>query len=66
MKPQAREELWGASSRVEPAPKHHAAAAPANGNAGNGNGAGHGKNNPFDTELDDEISLEIEEIGGFY
>jgi general secretion pathway protein A len=66
LKPQAREELWGAASRVEPAPssRHAAAAAPKNGNV-NGNGNGNGKHSPF-ADMDDEISLEIEEIGGFY
>jgi general secretion pathway protein A len=58
MRPEAREELWGNQSRVEPAPKNK----PSN-HAQNGNG--HSQNNPFD-DLDDEVSLEIEEIGGFY
>ncbi len=58
MKPQAREELWGNQRRVEPAPKN-------NGSSHVQNGNGHSQNNPF-SDLDDEVSLEIEEIGGFY
>ncbi len=68
MKAEAREELWGgAQARVEPATKSNGksngAAAATNGNSnGNGNGA---KQDQFE-EIEDEVSLEIEEIGGFY
>lgn len=64
LKPQAREELWGAQSRVEPAPTKQANN-PAPQNGGYANGKSNPNGNGF-TELDDEISLEIEEIGGFY
>jgi general secretion pathway protein A len=60
MKPQAREELWGAQSRVEHAPKSNGSHS-----VQNGNGNGHAKADPF-ADIDDEVSLEIEEIGGFY
>ena len=63
MKAEAREELWGNQSRVEPAPKNNAPNPPQNG--GNGNGNGNAKKAEFE-ELDDDVSLEIEEIGGFY
>jgi general secretion pathway protein A len=72
LKAEAREELWGGGpARVEHAPKISAANASqhgVNGNGANGNGAaknGNAKSEPFE-ELDDEVSLEIEEIGGFY
>lgn len=61
LKPAAREELWGAQSRVDPAPPK---SAKTNAAAQNG-GYANGKSNGF-TDMDDEISLEIEEIGGFY
>lgn len=60
MKSEAREELWGGPQRVEAAPKTNATAA-ANGNGSNGNG----KKPPFEVD-EEEVSLEIEEIGGFY
>jgi type II secretory pathway predicted ATPase ExeA len=67
--PEAREELWNPQSRVEAnKPKmFQTAEKPANGKSNgksNGNGASNGKK-PFD-DLDDDVSLEIEEVGGFY
>jgi general secretion pathway protein A len=66
---EAREELWNNQTRAEkPKPMFKTEMPPANGSA---NGNGHAKVNspakqsPFD-DLDDDISLEIEEIGGFY
>ncbi len=67
---EAREELRNNQNRVEAnTPKKFPANA-TNGNR-NGNGNGNGNSNgksiprPFD-DLDDEINLEIEEVGGFY
>ena len=68
---EAREELWNNQARAEKAkPMFKTEKPPTNGNAngngnGNSNGASNGKTSPFD-DLDDDISLEIEEIGGFY
>lgn len=71
--PQAREELWNANTRVEASkPKMFQTAEKTNGNGGsNGhansstNGNSNGNKKPaFD--LDDDVSLEIEEVGGFY
>ncbi len=68
---EAREELWKNQSRVEVnTPKKFS---PATGNSnGNGNGKvsvnGNGNRytpRPID-DLDDEVNLEIEEVGGFY
>ena len=74
---EAREELWKNQTRVEPSQKKFRAE-PANGNVaangnsnGNDNGSktGNGNGNairkPFD-DFDDEVNLEIEEVGGFY
>ena len=67
---EAREELRNNQNRVEAnTPKKF----PANATNGNGNGNGNSNGNsngksiprPFD-DLDDEINLEIEEVGGFY
>ena len=58
----AREELWNNQNRVEAhTPKKFSA------NGDNGNGKSNGKHipRPFD-DLDDEVNLEIEEVGGFY
>lgn len=68
--PEAREELWNPQSRVEANGKpkmFQTAEKPANGNGvanGNGNGHSNGKK-PYE-DIDDDISLEIEEVGGFY
>jgi general secretion pathway protein A len=67
MRSEAREELWGGGQqRVEHAPKANAAT---NGNGPNGKGSnssnGAAKKDPFEA-VEDEVSLEIEEIGGFY
>ena len=68
---EAREELWNNQARAEKAkPMFKTERPPTNGNAngngnGNSNGASNGKTSPFD-DLDDDISLEIEEVGGFY
>ncbi len=66
---EAREELWNNQARAEKAkPMFKTEKPPTNGNGngnGNSNGASNGKTSPFD-DLDDDISLEIEEIGGFY
>ncbi len=61
---EAREELRNNQSRVEAnMPKKF----PTNAANGNGNGNSNGKPipRPFD-DLDDEVNLEIEEVGGFY
>jgi general secretion pathway protein A len=65
----AREELWNNQTRTEkPKPMFKTETPPTNGSA-NGNGhantASAAKKSPFD-DLDDDISLEIEEVGGFY
>ncbi len=67
---EAREELRNNQNRAEANPPKKFPANATNGNRnGNGNGNGHsnGKSipRPFD-DLDDEINLEIEEVGGFY
>jgi general secretion pathway protein A len=67
---EAREELWNNQTRVEkPKPMFKTETPVTNGNAGNGNGNssvnGAAQKSPFD-DLDDDISLEIEEVGGFY
>jgi general secretion pathway protein A len=69
--PQAREELWNNQARAEkPKPMFKAEKPKTNGSSnGNGNGNSNvnsnAKQSPFD-DMDDDISLEIEEIGGFY
>ncbi len=68
---EAREELWNNQARAEKAkPMFKTEKPPTNGNAnsngnGNSNGTSKGKPSPFD-DMDDDISLEIEEVGGFY
>lgn len=65
---EAREELWNNQARVEQAkPKMFQTEAPKPNGNGNGtqNGNTNGKHSRFD-DLDDDISLEIEEVGGFY
>jgi general secretion pathway protein A len=72
--PEAREELWNPTPRVEPATKPKmfqteakaASGAATNGSRnGNGNGNGNGKYKPFG-DLDDEINLEIGDTGTFH
>lgn len=66
--PEAREELWNANARVEASkPKmFQTGEKSANGKTnGNSNGNSNGKKPVFD-DMDDDISLEIEEVGGFY
>lgn len=58
---EAREELWNNQKRVEVNSPKKFPNEKSNGN-GNGNGA---IPKPLD-DLDDEVSLEIEEVGGFY
>lgn len=59
---EARQEMWNNQNRIEvTAPKKF----PANIANGNGNSNGKPIPRPFD-DLDDEINLEIEEVGGFY
>lgn len=59
---EARQELWNNQSRTEASmPKKF----PANAANGNGNSKEKPIPRPFD-DLDDEINLEIEEVGGFY
>ena len=61
---EAREELWNNRSRVEPAQKKSAFKS----EKGKPNGEFNGNRTspiPFD-DLDDEINLEIEEVGGLY
>ena len=65
---EAREELRNNQNRVEAnTPKKFPANATNGNRNGNGNGNSNGKSipRPFD-DLDDEINLEIEEVGGFY
>lgn len=68
---EAREELWNNQARAEkPKPMFKTETPPTNTNS-NGNGKGNSnvnpsnKKSPFD-DMDDDISLEIEEVGGFY
>lgn len=64
LKPEAREELWN-NQRSEQRPKTFQTE---NVN-GNGNGNGNGQDNKqfsFNNFDDDDLSLEIEEVGGFY
>lgn len=62
LKPEAREELWNNQTRNEqPKPKtFQTENGKANGSANNG------KQISFDNLDDDDLSLEIEEVGGFY
>ena len=70
---QAREELWKNQTRLEPHSPKKFRAESSNGKLANGNGNGNSKGNgngngahkPFD-DFDDEVNLEIEEVGGFY
>lgn len=65
LKPEAREELWNNQTRSEQRPKTFQTEN-VNGNT-NGNGNGQGKKQmSFDNLDDDDLSLEIEEVGGFY
>jgi hypothetical protein len=63
--PEAREELWNNQSRSQPnsnVKKFQANAQASNGNSGANK---NGNRRPFD-DSDDEINLEIGEVGGFY
>lgn len=63
---EAREELWNNAARAEkPKPMFKADKPQTNGAAPNSNAAPPAKKSPFD-DMDDDISLEIEEVGGFY
>ncbi len=62
--PEAREELWNNQSRVEPAKAKSAFRSEKPRSNGNQNGNSKAPI-PFD-DLDDEINLEIEEVGGLY
>jgi general secretion pathway protein A len=64
---EAREELWKNQNRVEPknSPKKLQSESSNGFTNGKANGNGIGRQQPFG-DLDDEISLEIEEVGGFY
>jgi len=62
--PQAREELWNNQARAEK-PKPMFKTEKPNDNAAQAASAPHGKSSPFD-DFDDDVNLEIEEIGGFY
>jgi hypothetical protein len=77
---EAREELWNNRSRVESTSNHATSSNHTTNSTGstnsnnvkmfqtnpqNSNGNGSVKQNPFD-DLDDEVNLEIEEVGGFY
>ncbi len=61
---EAREELWKNKSRVEPNNPKKFQSEASNAKAANSNGNGANRK-PFD-DLDDEVNLEIEEVGGFY
>lgn len=62
---QAREELWTNQARAEkPKPMFKTEQPTANGN-GNSKTSTADKKSPFD-DFDDDVSLEIEEVGGFY
>lgn len=66
--PEAREELWNNRSRVEPSTPSNVKTFQTGqqGNPVNPSAAQNAnKTNPFD-DLDDDINLEIEEVGGFY
>lgn len=63
---EAREELWKANSRVEASKgKMFQTAEKTTANGQSTNGSSNGKPPLFD-DLDDDVSLEIEEVGGFY
>lgn len=68
---EAREELWNNQVRAEkPKPMFKTETPPTNTNSnangnGNSNVNSNDKKSPFD-DMDDDISLEIEEVGGFY
>lgn len=63
---EAREELWKNQSRTEPnSPKKFQAEASNANAAANGKTNGSAKHVPFD-DLDDDVNLEIGEVGGFY
>ncbi len=64
---EAREELWSNQARAEKAkPMFKTEQTQSNGNAKvSGNSNSNGQHSPFD-DMDDDISLEIEEVGGFY
>lgn len=63
--PEAREELWSNQSRVKPNEKKSAFKKESDKSKPNGNFNGKDNGITFD-DLDDEINLEIEEVGGFY
>ncbi|MBS1797108.1 MAG: AAA family ATPase [Acidobacteria bacterium] len=63
---EAREELWNNQAKAErPKPMFKTETPLTNGTNGNGSVNPHIQKSPFD-DLDDDISLEIEEVGGFY
>lgn len=68
---EAREELWNNQARAEKPKPMFKTETPQNGGSTNGNGNGSSNaspksaQSPFD-DLDDDVSLEIEEAGGFY
>jgi len=62
---EAREELWQNQTRAEAAIKTKKLPTQVVNGKTNANGNGAKKNNLFE-DLDDEIHLEIEEVGGFY
>ena len=62
---EAREELWNNQARAEKPKPMFKTETPNQSSNGNSNGSATAKKSPFD-DLDDNISLEIEEVGGFY
>ncbi len=62
---EAREELWNNQARAEKPKPMFKTETPNQSSNGNSNGSATAKKSPFD-DLDDDISLEIEEVGGFY
>jgi hypothetical protein len=63
--PEAREELWNNQTRAEKPKPMFKTETPKTGGNGNSNVNSNAKQSPFD-DLDDDVSLEIEEVGGFY
>jgi general secretion pathway protein A len=65
---EAREELWNNQTKMEkPKPMFKTEAAKANGTSnGNGNGNSNGNGKSAFDDLEDDVNLEIEEVGGFY
>ncbi len=66
LKPEAREELWNNQTRNEQPKAKTFQTENTNGNGKTNGSAQNGKPLSFDNLDDDDLSLEIEEVGGFY